>query len=58
MQANRDVLVDRGNLDTTDPTRAPHQSHECALEFETAMQRVSARQEAGGFAQIGIQRLS
>ena len=58
MQADRDVVVDCGNLDAADPARASHQLDEFALEFETTMQGVPARQEAGKLAQIGIQRLS
>ena len=58
MQTNGDVLVDRGNLDATDPPGAADQPHEFALQFESAMQGIPAGQDARELSQIGIQCLS
>jgi hypothetical protein len=58
MQANRDVFVDRDDRYVADPAGVAHQLHDCALEFVTVVQSVSAGQEARHFAQRGIQSLS
>lgn len=57
VQADADVLVDRGHRHRADAPGVAHQVHDGALQLQTAVQGVAPGQKSSHFAKTGIQDL-